>query len=50
MPFRWIVDAVRDTFAGDVATSPMFWGTTWAVGLFALALWWGTSVFRKENA
>jgi ABC-2 type transport system permease protein len=50
MPFRWIVDAVRDTFAGDLGTSHMMWGTTWALVLFALAIWWGTSVFRKENA
>jgi ABC-2 type transport system permease protein len=50
MPFKWIVDAVRDSFAGDVLTSTMFWGTTWALALFALAVWWGTSVFRKENA
>src|SRR6476661_3785915 len=47
MPFKWIVDAVRDSFAGDMLTSNMFWGTTWALGLFALAVWWGTSVFRK---
>ncbi len=26
------------------------WGTTWALALFALAVWWGTAVFRKENA
>jgi len=50
MPFKWIVDAVRDSFAGDMLTSNMFWGTTWALALFALAVWWGTSVFRKENA
>jgi ABC-2 type transport system permease protein len=50
MPFKWIVDAVRDSFAGDVLTSNMFWGTSWALALFALAVWWGTSVFRKENA
>jgi ABC-2 type transport system permease protein len=50
MPFRWIVDAVRDTFTGDLGTSHMLWGTTWAVVLFGLALWWGTSVFRKEDA
>src|SRR3954466_15195812 len=37
MPFRWIVDGVRDTFAGDVLTSNMFWGTSWALALFALA-------------
>jgi ABC-2 type transport system permease protein len=50
MPFRWIVDAVRDTFAGNFDTSQTFWGTVWAVVLFALAVWWGTATFRKENA
>jgi ABC-2 type transport system permease protein len=50
MPFRWIVDATRETFAGNFTGSHLMWGTTWAVALFALALWWGTAVFRKENA
>jgi ABC-2 type transport system permease protein len=50
MPFRWIVDAVRDTFVGDLDTSALMWGTTWAAALFALAVWWGTSVFRREHA
>jgi ABC-2 type transport system permease protein len=50
MPFRWIVDAVRDTFLGDFSTSHVMWGTTWTIALFGLALWWGTAVFRKENA
>ncbi|GAB2868782.1 ABC transporter permease [Nocardioides pacificus] len=50
MPFRWIVDAVRDTFVGDFATSAVLWGTTWAGVLFALSVWWGTAVFRRENA
>jgi ABC-2 type transport system permease protein len=50
MPFRWIVDGVRDTFSGDFHTSGLLWGTTWALVLFALAVWWGTAVFRKENA
>ena len=50
MPFRWIVDAVRGGFAGTVADSTMLWGVVWALGLFALAVWWGTAVFRKENA
>lgn len=50
MPFRWIVDSVRDTFVGDLATNHVLWGTTWALVLFGLALWWGTAVFRKENA
>ncbi|MBS2940154.1 ABC transporter permease [Nocardioides sp. J2M5] len=50
MPFRWIVDAVRGSFAGDVAGSSLLWGTTWALGLFVAAVWWGTATFRKENA
>ncbi len=50
MPFRWIVDAVRDTFTGDFDTSHMFRGRAWGLGLLALAIWWGTAVFRKENA
>jgi len=50
MPIRWIVDAVRSAFSGTFADSTMFWGVGWAVVLFALALWWGTSTFKKENA
>ncbi|MFC4785821.1 ABC transporter permease [Nocardioides sp. MAHUQ-72] len=50
MPFRWIVDAVRDVFGGDLSSSHVAWGTGWALVLFALAFWWGTAVFRKENA
>jgi ABC-2 type transport system permease protein len=50
MPFRWITDAVRGSFVGDFAANAVMWGTLWAVALFAVALWWGTSTFRKENA
>jgi ABC-2 type transport system permease protein len=50
MPFRYIVDAVREVFTGDLGTSTVAWGTLWAVGIFGVALWWGASVFRKENA
>jgi ABC-2 type transport system permease protein len=50
MPFRYVVDAVRDTFAGEVATAAVFWGIAWAVVLAALGTWWGTATFRKENA
>jgi ABC-2 type transport system permease protein len=50
MPFRWIVDAVRGTFAGGVDGSTLLWGVVWALGLFAAAVWWGTAVFRKEDA
>ena len=50
MPFRWITDAARDTFVGDFGTSDVMWGTGWALALFAVALWWGTATFRRENA
>lgn len=50
MPTRYIVDAVRGAFAGTFADSAILWGVLWSVLLFALALWWGTRVFRKENA
>lgn len=50
MPFRYVVDAVRDVFAGDFGGGSVVWGTGWAVVLFALAMWWGTAVFRRENA
>jgi ABC-2 type transport system permease protein len=50
MPIRHIVDGVRSSFAGDVAASGVLWGSVWATILLALALWWGTATFRKENA
>jgi hypothetical protein len=27
---------------GDFGASTVMWGSLWAVGLFAIALWWGT--------
>lgn len=50
MPIRHIVDAVRGSFGGDYGDSSLMWGSGWALALFALAVWWGTSTFRKENA
>ena len=50
IPFRWIVDGVRGSFVGDIATSAVAWGVLSSSMLFALALWWGTAVFKKENA
>ncbi|NUR09897.1 MAG: ABC transporter permease [Nocardioidaceae bacterium] len=50
MPIRWVVDAVRGSFAGEFATSAMLWGVTWSFALFAVAIWWGTATFRKENS
>jgi len=50
MPFRHVVDAVRTSFAGDFSGAPLMYGSLWAVGLFGLALWWGTATFRRENS
>ena len=50
MPIKHIVDGVRASFVGDIATSTTFWGTAWAFVLTGVAVWWGTSTFRKENA
>jgi ABC-2 type transport system permease protein len=50
MPIRHVVDGVRDSFAGDLGSSGVMWGSVWAVVLFGLAVWWGTATFRKENS
>lgn len=49
MPIRHVVDAVRSSFGGDFASSGVCWGALWSLALFALAVWWGTATFRKEN-
>jgi len=50
MPFRWVTDAVRAVFDDRFLTSAVAWGVGWSAVLFVLGLWWGTSVFRRENA
>jgi ABC-2 type transport system permease protein len=50
MPIRHVVDATRAFFGGDFASSGILWGTGWSFLLFALALWWGTAVFKRENS
>jgi ABC-2 type transport system permease protein len=50
MPIRHIVDGVRNAFGGDFSVSGLAWGSIWTAVLLALALWWGTATFRKENA
>jgi ABC-2 type transport system permease protein len=50
MPIRHVVDAVRGAFFGDYDVSSLGWGIAWTVALFVGAVWWGVSVFRKENA
>jgi ABC-2 type transport system permease protein len=50
MPIRHVVDGVRSSFAGDLSSSGVMWGTIWSLLLFVIAVWWGTSTFRKENS
>jgi ABC-2 type transport system permease protein len=50
MPFRYVVDSVRSGFSGDLGDDNVIWGFLAASAVFAVAFWWGTSVFRKENA
>ncbi len=50
MPTRWVVDGVRTSFLGDFENTAFLWGTVWSLALFAVAMWWGTRTFRKENA
>jgi ABC-2 type transport system permease protein len=50
MPIRHVVDAVRNSFLGDFASSGLLWGGLWSLTLFTVAIWWGTATFRRENA
>lgn len=50
IPTKHIVDAVRASFFGDLGVADIGWGVGWTVALFGLAVWWGISTFRKENA
>ena len=49
VPTKHVVDAIRTVFTGSF-DSTVWWGTFWAVAVFAAAGWWGTRVFRRENA
>ncbi|OXS32646.1 ABC transporter permease [Streptomyces sp. XY006] len=50
MPFRYLVDAVRDAYVGSYATADMLYGVLVALGLAALAVTVGTRVFRSAGA
>ncbi|MFD9907156.1 ABC transporter permease [Streptomyces sp. NPDC059063] len=50
MPFRYLVDAIRDAYVGEYATSGMLYGTLVAVGFAALAVTVGTRVYRTAGA
>jgi ABC-2 type transport system permease protein len=49
VPTKHVVDAIRTVFTGTF-DSTVWWGAFWAVLVFAIAGWWGTRVFRRENA
>ncbi|MET9254475.1 ABC transporter permease [Streptomyces sp. NPDC003717] len=50
MPFRYLVDAVRDAYVGHYATAHMLYGTLVTVALTALSVTVGTRVFRTAGA
>ena len=50
MPFRYLVDAVRDAYVGSYATDHMLYGVLVALGFAALAVTVGTRVFRTAGA
>ncbi|QIJ64757.1 ABC transporter permease [Streptomyces sp. JB150] len=50
VPFRYLVDAMRDAYAGRYATAHMLYGVLVAVAMTALSVTVGTRVFRTEGA
>ncbi|MEJ8637481.1 ABC transporter permease [Streptomyces sp. MS2.AVA.5] len=50
MPFRYLVDAMRDAYVGRYATAAMLYGALVALGLTAVAVTVGTRVFRRAGA
>jgi ABC-2 type transport system permease protein len=49
-PFRYIVDAIREVFAGHFTTAPVVEGAAVALALAVISLGLGTYVFRRESA
>jgi ABC-2 type transport system permease protein len=50
VPFRYLVDAMRDAYVGRYASAHMLYGTLVAVGLAVLSVTVGTRVFRTAGA
>ncbi|MGV9272958.1 ABC transporter permease [Streptomyces griseosporeus] len=50
VPFRYLVDAMRDAYLGEYATAHMLYGALVAVGFTVLAVTVGTRVFRTAGA
>jgi ABC-2 type transport system permease protein len=49
-PFRYIIDAMRDAFAGHYLNTVMLEGVVVAIGLAAVCLWIAARAFVRENA
>jgi ABC-2 type transport system permease protein len=49
-PFRYIIDAMREAFAGHYANTIMLEGVAVAIGLAGACLWAASRVFLRENA
>jgi len=49
-PFRYIIDAMREAYAGHYANTIMIEGILVSVGFAALCLWIASRVFVRENA
>lgn len=50
VPFRYLVDAVRDAYAGSYTSAHMVYGVLVAIGFATLAVTVGTRVFRTAGA
>ncbi|MFE9095265.1 ABC transporter permease [Streptomyces sp. NPDC007264] len=50
MPFRYLVDAVRDAYVGSYLTAHMLYGALVALGLTVISVTVGTRVFRTAGA
>lgn len=50
VPFRYLVDAVRDAYVGHYATAHMLYGVLVAVGFAVASVTTGTRVFRTAGA
>lgn len=50
VPFRYLVDAVRDAYVGRYTSPHMLYGVLVAVGFAALSVIVGTRVFRTAGA
>jgi ABC-2 type transport system permease protein len=50
MPFRYLVDAMRDAYVGSYTTDHMLYGVLVAVALTVVAVTVGTRVFRTSGA